>query len=335
MEAFLREYLAAIRAVGVDALLLGEIALAGPTVAEILRLPYFIVSTSIPHNFGWEAPRTITPSFSWLERLQKELLEVSVLRMRGPIRRSLDRYRRRVGLGSIRRIRKMFPELAHITQWPQCLDCPRLALPANFFYTGPFVDKAERPFVEFPWERLDVRPLVYASLGTTRKSDPATFHRMAEACRGLDLQLVISLGGQRDPAMFTGLAGDPLVVANAPQLELLKRSEIVITHAGPNTALEALMYGKPMIALPMTLDQPAVAARLARLGAAEVLSPENRSAQQLRSALIKVRNDSNYRNAAQKLQAQICSLRGADHAADIIEEALAKYAEEFSRLGDT
>ncbi|MGH9597147.1 MAG: glycosyltransferase, partial [Edaphobacter sp.] len=122
MEAYLQQYPAAVRAAGVDTLILGEISLAGPTVAEMLRLPYFIVSTSIPHNFGWDAPRTITTSRSRLERMQKELLEVSVLRMKGPILRSLDRFRKRVGLGSISEIRKTFPELAHITQWPQCLE---------------------------------------------------------------------------------------------------------------------------------------------------------------------------------------------------------------------
>jgi zeaxanthin glucosyltransferase len=326
MGAFLREYPAAIRAAGVDALLLGEISLVGPTVAEMLRLPYFIVSTSIPHNFGWKAPRSIAPSRSWSERLQKEFLEVSVLRMRGPIRCRLDHYRRQVGLGSIHKIGRTFPELAHITQWPQCLDDYRSELPAKFFYTGPFVDRAGRAFVDFPWERLDGRPLIYASLGTTGRADSLIFDRIAEACSGLYLQLVISLGGRRDPAMFTGLPGNPLVVGNAPQLELLARAEIVITHAGPNTVLETLMQGKPMLALPITLDQPAVATRLARLGVAEVLSIENRSAQQIRAALIKVQKDSRYRDAARKLQTQICSLCGLDRASDVIEEALAEHA---------
>ena len=325
MGAFLMEYPAAIRAAGVDTLIMGEITLAGPTVAEMLRLPYFIVSISVPHNFGWEAPQSIAPSRSWRERLEKHLLQVSVLRMRGPIRRGLDRYRKQLGLGSIRRIEKTFPELAHITQWPQCLDIPRSGLLANFFYTGPFVDGAGRPPVKFPWERLDGRPLIYASLGTTRKGDSAIFYRIAEACSGLDLQLVISLGGRRDPALFTGLPGNPILVANAPQLELLQRATIVITHAGPNTALETLMQGKPMLALPIALDQPAIAAHLARLGAAEVLSPEACSAQQIRTALVNLLENSSYRETAQKLQTQIRSGCGLNCAADIIEAALAKH----------
>jgi zeaxanthin glucosyltransferase len=325
MEAFLRVYPPALRAAGVDTLIMGEISLTGPTVAELLRLPYFIVSTSIPHNFGWHTSRSIMPTTLWIDRLQKKLLEVSVLHMNGPVLWSLDRLRKRVGLGSARNIAQTHQELAHITQWPQCLDDQRSTLPANFFYTGPFVNNMARPSIDFPWEKLDGRPLVYASLGTTRKNDAAIFHRIAQACNGLDMQLVITLGGRRDPSILAGLPSGPLVVRNAPQLELLERAAIVITHAGPNTALETLLHGKPMVALPMTLDQPAVAARLIKAGAAVILSEQHRSAEDIRDALLKVRDDPRYREAALKLQTQMLPLRGLEHAAEIIERSLASH----------
>ena len=322
MEAFLHAYPPAIQAAGVDVVIVGEISLTGPTVAEMLRLPYFIVSSSIPHNFGWDAPRAVMHPGSWLDRIQRNVLEISILRMKGPLRRRLDQYRSRVGLRSIRTIGQSHRELAHITQWPQCLDRRHPVVPKDFFYTGPFIDETARERVPFPWDRLDGRPLVYASLGTTRKADPAIFARIAEACSGLDLQLAISLGGRRDAANFTGLPGNPVVVSNAPQLEIIKRAQIVITHAGPNTVLETLIQGKPMVALPITLDQPAVAARLLKLGAAEVLALNRRSANDIREALLKVYNVSSYREAAKRLQTQILSLRGAARAADIIEDRL-------------
>lgn len=322
MGAFLHAYPPAIRAAEVDALIVGEISLTGPTVAEMLRLPYFIVSTSIPHNFGWDAPRAVMHPGSWLDRIQRNVLEISILRMKGPLRRRLDQYRRRVGLRSIRAIGQSHGELAHITQWPQCLDPRHPTLPKGFFYTGPFIDETAREHVPFPWDRLDGRPLVYASLGTTRKADPAIFTRIAEACSGLDLQLAISLGGRRDAANFTGLPGNPVVVSNAPQLEMIKKAQIVITHAGPNTVLETLIEGKPMVALPITLDQPAIAARLLKLGVAEVLALNRRSASDIREALMKVCSASPYRETAKRLQTQILSLRGTARAAEIIEDRL-------------
>jgi MGT family glycosyltransferase len=135
---------------------------------------------------------------------------------------------------------------------------------------------------------------------------------------------VISLGGRFDPAMFSDLPGKPLVVKFAPQLELLRLAKIVITHGGPNTVFEALMEGKPMVAIPLAHDQPAVAARLARLGIAEVLPVMRLSASKIRSAVKKVLNDPGYRDAAVTMQAELHSLHGLERAADVIGEALAK-----------
>ncbi len=325
MEMFLHEAPAVIRRTGIDALILDEIALAGPTIAEMLRLPYFVISTSVPHNFGWSAPRRIRPSLSWIDRLQKNLLEISIVRMRGPVRRRLDKFRREAGLGPIRKIKRSFPELAHITQLPRCLDFPRSGLPANFHYTGPFIDGAARLPVDFPWEQLDSRPMIYASLGTTLKGEAATFYCIAEACMGLNVQLVLSLGGRRDPEVFRELPGNPLVVRNAPQLELLKRAEVVITHAGPNTAFEALMQGKPMIAIPKAFDQPAIAARLEWHGVAEVLPLQELSARRIRMALLRVLHEDSYRRTARELQEKILAACGLERAADLIEDALQRY----------
>jgi zeaxanthin glucosyltransferase len=326
MEMFLREAPAALVGAGIETLIMDEIALSGPTLAELLAVPYFVVSTSVPHNFGWPDAGRIGRQRSRLNRLHVGLLQVSVLRMRGPVRRRLDRFRQRAGLGPSRRIGAVYPELAHITQLPQCLDFPRQALPANFHYVGPFIDEAARSTAEFPWSRLDGRALVYASLGTGRNSDPAIFRLIAESCMGCNVQLVISLGGRADAETLVGLPGTPLVVRYAPQLELLKKSEIVITHGGLNTALETLTEGKPMIVIPMGFDQPAVAARLEWLGVAEVLAIEDLSVQRLRLALSKVLNEPRYRGAAREIQGKIRSTRGLERAADLIEGALEAYA---------
>ena len=330
MEMSLREAPSALVRAEIDALIIDEMVLSGPTLAQMLHLPYFIVSTSLPHRSGWAVPPSFSRygySISGCVWIRNALLQLSVFCMRGPVRRKLDNYRRQARLGPIREIQKVFPELAHIAPLPQCLDFPRSMLPENFYYTGPFVDKATKTFVGFPWELLDGRPLIYASLGTSRRGRPATFRLIAEACRGLNLQLVISLGGRRDPEMFDNLPGCPLVVKEAPQLDLIKKADIVITHGGLNTVLETLMEGKPMIAIPMAHDQPAVAARLAWLKIAEVLPAKSLSAKQLRLTLVKLLNNASYREAARDVQVKIRSGPGLEYAVDVIEGALLKYAE--------
>jgi hypothetical protein len=71
---------------------------------------------------------------------------------------------------------------------------PRRELPASFHYTGPFIDPEARPEAPFPWEQLDGRPLVYASLGTLQNGLSAVFRIIAEACAPLGVQLVLGLG---------------------------------------------------------------------------------------------------------------------------------------------
>ena len=328
IEMFLRSAPLTLHRSGVDALIINEVALTGPTIAELLHLPYFIISTSVPHNFGWSPSPWLSPrdySGSWLDQLQKILLELSVLRIRGPIRSVIDRYRQQMGLSPVKYLEKLYPCLAHVTQIPEYLDLPRTAIPGNFHYTGPFVSESARPSVDFPWHRLDGRALIYASLGTTRNVQPFVFGMIAEACRGLNAQLIISLGGRFSPEQFGALPGDPLVVHYAPQLDLLKLAAIVITHAGPNTVFETLMQGVPMIAIPIAHDQPAIAARLTRLELAQAVPPRYLSAEKIRAAVIRLLNDPHYRDSAQKMGARMRSLHGAAHAADIIEVALAKH----------
>lgn len=325
VERFLEETPAAVSRAEVNALLIDEIALAGPTVAQLLRLPYFIISTSVPHRFGWRGlswfsgHRYSTSRLSWM---QSVFLELSVTRIRGPLRTVLDEYRRRAGLGSVRTVSKDFPCLAHIGQMPKCLDLPRKPAPKDFHYTGPFEWRAASPHLSFPWHRLDGRPILYVSLGTTRNVQTALLRMIVEACRDFDLQFVISLGNRFEPDALADLPGRPVVTKFAPQLEILKVARIVVTHGGSNTVFEALMEGKPMIVIPLAYDQPAMAARLARLHLAEVLPVMRLSTRRIHSAVEKILQDASYRDAAQEMRTALRSIQGQALAADLIEKAL-------------
>src|SRR6202023_2067331 len=98
------------------------------------------------------------------------------------------------------------------------------------------------------------------------------------ACADLPVQLLISLGGGLTPKQLGPLNGDPLVVKYAPQLEIVKRAALVITHAGLNTTLESLAEGVPLVCIPLGNDQPGVAARVAARGAGVVVPRRKRNA---------------------------------------------------------
>ena len=325
MHMVFREGPAAVRQVGIDAVLVDEADFAG-NVADCLGLPFISIALIPPllsddrfppFWLGWPAGQ------GRLSRLRNRLAIRLLLRAAGPIFREVNQQRVAWGLKPHARPEDGVSSLAQITQLPEALEFRiRGNKPAALHYTGPFLHARQRPTVDFPWERLDGRPVVYASLGTLQNGSESIFRIIAEACTGLDVQLVLSLGGGLDAARFGKLAGDPVVVRFAPQLELLKRAALVITHAGVNTVLESLSEGVPLVAIPLGNDQPGVAARLKARGACVVVSRHRLNSRRLRAAISRVLRDPRYRDAAQALQRVIQSLDGLECAVDRVEEAL-------------
>ena len=155
--------------------------------------------------------------------------------------------------------------------------------------------------IPFPWERLDGRPLVYASLGTLQNNREPLFRCFAAACEGLDVQLVISHGGGLSDSQAKGLPGDPLVVSYAPQYELLARAALTITHAGLNTVLDSVANGVPVVTVPITYEQPAIARRVEWTGAGRTLSLNGLTPQRMKTVVSDVLTDTRYRRKAGEL----------------------------------
>jgi zeaxanthin glucosyltransferase len=104
-------------------------------------------------------------------------------------------------------------------------------------------------------------------------------------------------------------------------LELLKQTSVCITHAGLNTVLESLTQGVPQVAIPVALDQPGLAARIADKKTGVVTSLDKLTAEHLSTLLNEVLNNSTYRENARKLQKPIAKANGLSRAADLIEQS--------------
>lgn len=321
----LREAPLALRNQGVEALLVDQTSFGGATVAHALDLPFVSVSCALllnsepampPVNTGWR----YHPA-AWA-RLRNRLGQQLLTRVARPITQVVIDYRQQHHLPVLTDSARAWSPLAQICQQPAAFEYPRQQLPAWFHFTGPLVDPASRAAVPFPWEALNGKALIYTSLGTIQNQQLEVFARIAEACAHLDAQLVIALGGGGSPEALPALPGDPLVVGFAPQLALLQRAALTITHAGLNTVLESLRCGVPMVAIPIANDQPGVAARVAWSGSGAVVPLKRASVPRLRAAIDRVWGNPTYRQNAQRLQQAIASSGGVPRAADIVEQAV-------------
>ena len=316
---------AAIQRAGVELLVVDQNEPAGATVAQYLRMPFVNVLSGLPLNREAKIPPPFVP-WGYTGRLATTVFNAAAYamfdRLIAPVNRVLNEYRRDWKLAPIQRPDDTFSELAQLSQLTEDFDFPRLSKPAALHYLGPFRDN-NRPTVPFPYERLNAKPLVYASFGTLQNQKKDVFQTIAAACADLDVQLVISTGGGCALAA-TELAGAPIVVAYAPQLDLLQRAAVCITHGGLNTVMDSLTCGVPMVAVPVTNDQPAVAARVRRAGAGEVIVPARLTAARLRAGVRRVLEVPEFQRRARELKTSIERAGGVERAADIVESALAR-----------
>ncbi len=317
-----REAPAILAAAGVEALLVDMAEPAGGAVADHLGVPFVTIGNALALNEEPAIPPAFTSwgySANWVGRFRNRAAYSLLYGAARPVTAVLNDYRGQWGLPPVSRIGQSFSRLAQISQLPEAFDFPRRELPPYFHYAGPFRMASHRA-IPFPYERLSGRPLLYASLGTLQNRLAEVYRAVAVACEDMDVQLVISLGGG-NVDQLDALPGNPLVTAYAPQPELIGMAALTVTHGGLNTVLESLSHGVPMVAIPITNDQPGVGARLRRCGAGDVVSLSRLNAPRLKAAITRVLYEPSYRRNAATLRDAIQRSGGVRRAADIVESA--------------
>jgi zeaxanthin glucosyltransferase len=322
------EYLPAkLRDAGIEAVVLDTISFFHELVPMSMRMPYVHIWNILHMDFSGQTPVCLfgfphDPTPQGLERNLAALQQTQSLF--APLIAAAIPYAERMGLdigwgtpGSTT------SKLAVVTQTPREFDFPGAPWPPEFHYAGPFHDEVGREPVAFPWETLTGAPLIYASLGTLVNGQSHVYGAILRAVETLPkTQVVLSVGQSVDVDQLGTIPSNVIVVRSAPQIELLKRAALTITHAGLNTALESLAQGVPMVAIPIGYDQPGVAARIAHHGVGEFVDVEDLAAERLRALIQRVLSTSSYRERARYFQEVIAHTRGLDIAADVIEHAL-------------
>ncbi len=317
-EMFGDELPAALAREPVDALLIDQIEPAPALIARALGIPYVSVANALPMDPDpWHPPAT-TP---WLPgggigELRNCLAHQMLRVVFRPTYRLLRKLERRHGLPREPMIFPYLSEQAQINQLVEAFDFPRKHRPAHLHYLGAMRLRSYRE-IPFDFDRLDGRPLVYASLGTTVCRHLPLLRKIAEIARGRDVQLVLSLGGQATAAELGAVPENALVVEFAPQPELIGRADAVITHAGQNTTMEAIAKGKPMVAVPISYEQPGIAARIERAGIGLRCSRKASTAS-IGQALDRVLSEPGFANSATQLAKAGAAAGGAERAAEIV-----------------
>ena len=120
-------------------------------------------------------------------------------------------------------------------------------------------------------------------MGTVFHRTPGLYETILAALRDEPLNLLIALGFDQDPARLGPLPPHVRVQPTLPQVALLPRCALLVSHGGFNSVKEALAEAVPLVIVPIAGDQP-YCVRAARSSASAASSgqpsaPPRRSAQ--------------------------------------------------------
>lgn len=197
----------------------------------------------------------------------------------------------------------------------------------DFIFVGTAIAPDTRP-ESFDFSRLDGRPLLYVSLGTLHHGNSAFFATCIEAFRNYPGQVLLSVGRGTDLAPYRNAPANFIFAEAVPQLAILERTRVFLTHGGLNSVHEGLWHGVPMVAVPQQIEQFFNAGAMAQAGAGIMIDSEIRkrhvTAAELRSAVDSAEtNHAQFSAAAARLGGTLRAGGGFIAAADHIE-ALAK-----------
>lgn len=313
-----------------------DLRLSALVSARSRSLPTFMITSSSGLPGGCQVPNPGLPAL--LYRCALPFIRVSIARTQRAFVASLSRAAASVGSSFafddlVTSVRYIVPEV------PGYL--PRSAASADVRYSGPILwDGFEGRSLE--WLR-DLSPdgrTVYVSFGGTGY-DGRKLVALSIALAGKGFRVVVSCGTICDVGDFPSRP-DLYVADYLPGSEVCRRADVVVCHGGYGTMIQAVLAGRPIVAIPFNVEQLLHAARFQEMGLARCVTDIGAMAlmrfrlRDLMDLGRKVSVDAivdavaerleragGYAGAGEAFACQVRRARGSDMAAGVIEDALA------------
>lgn len=161
------------------------------------------------------------------------------------------------------------------------------------------------------------RPVVYASLGTVFNNNPAFFRMLFDAVADMPVNLVAAIGHTIPIETLEPIPPNVSAAAFQPQLDILGKASLFITHAGTGSVMEAIYFGVPMIAVPQMDEQCLTARRMAELGLGVALDDRDKiTVERLKKEIAFVLGSAEIHASMARMQSDMRQNSGCGAAAD-------------------
>ncbi|MGO8951630.1 MAG: macrolide family glycosyltransferase [Ktedonobacterales bacterium] len=190
----------------------------------------------------------------------------------------------------------------------------------RYVFVGPSFRSDRDHGQSFPLERLIGKRCLYISLGTMYNNQAEFYNICIRAFGHIRRQVILSLGNQLDRASLRAIPENFLAEPRVPQLEILARAEIFISHGGMNSTMESLYFGVPLIVIPHTHEQHVTAERVAELGLGIALSESEVTEDALLRAVSRIDSEPDFKLRVQEMQQQVRQAGGYLRATDALQD---------------
>ena len=172
--------------------------------------------------------------------------------------------------------------------------------------------------VDFPWDEASQTDVIYVSLGTLFNADPTFYRTCFEAFRAQNVRVVMSIGTTITEASLGAPPANVVVRPHVPQLKVLRRATVFVSHGGMNSVSESLSHGVPLVCVPQMGEQEIVAGQVEALGAGLRLAKGEVTAHRLRESVQRVLDDERFRQQAAVVRESFEASGGAARGAEAI-----------------
>ena len=285
-----------------DCIVADSMALWGRLLARKLNIP--LVSSTTTFAFNRDSARTIRQSGGELLRMLLSMPAINRqlrrLRQRGyPVNSVLDIIGNDNGTDTI---------VYTSPEFQPCAD----TFSDKYAFVGPSI----RPAMERVEKQRE--KLIYISMGTVNNDMLSLYRNCVEALREQAYQVILSVGGQVDIPELGQLPPHISAHKRVDQIAVLQQADVFLTHCGMNSVSESLYFGVPLVMLPGTPEQGAVAARAEQLGTGIRMTDTTPAA--IAAVLRRVLETPAYQINAAKIGEGFRACSGAAGAADKILE---------------
>lgn len=190
-------------------------------------------------------------------------------------------------------------------------------LPPNHHYVGFLLWEPSKGRLEYLDEPGD--PWALVTVSTVPQVDELTIAQSAlSALADKPVRTLLTVPDTNSRQELGKLPNNAMLRGFVPHTPVLKRSSIVVSHAGHGLVSKALYYGVPMVLVPWDRDQPGVADRAESMGFASVVKREEVSISSVRHAVENVLDDPQYAQIAKEASQRLKAIDSVDVACQLL-----------------